>query len=389
MHLVPISAVAHEIRIGMPLRFGVRDQDGNLLLAKDFVVANAKMLDGLMARGVFVDMNELAAAKRPEEAPAQSALEKFIDDWERLHTTLEPVLRAPHLLQDTSVLLDSVTRVITLSEVSPDLLIFLILRHDQTRYGSYGVFHALHVAAVASLIACRLKWSDTQRASLVGAGLTMNLPITDLQGRLAMQRLPLSSVQREQLDRHPGEAAGLLRQIGITDEAWLTAVERHHELPEAHAHPVPPTHPDCMSHALRYIDIFIAKLSARATRLAELPNVAARKLFMQNQTDPLVAAVIKEFGIYPPGCYVKLVSGELAIVTRRGAHANTPVVAALTNTGGYALLEPVRRDTAKPEYAIAEIVGENAVFVRPNWHRLYALCFGRGERPPQNTVLAA
>ena len=144
-----------------------------------------------------------------------------------------------------------------------------------------------------------------------------------------------------------------------------------------------------MSQVLRYIDMFTAKLSARATRFAELPNIAARKLFTQNQADPLAAAVIKEFGIYPPGCYVKLVTGETAIVTRGGSNANTPLVAALTNSDGYALVDPVRRDTSNPEHAVSEIIGENAVFVRPSWSKLHALSFGYGERLRENTPLAA
>jgi len=378
MRLVPLSAVAHEIRIGMPLRFGVRDQDGNMLLAKGFMVASEKTLNGLMARGVFVDMEELDSAKRISETIAENPLDLFIGSWERLQASLGGLLKAPDI-GDAQRLIDSAKRVIGLSDTSPDLLIFLILRHDQTRYNHYGVFHALHVAAVCSLIALRLKWSDADRLSLVGAALSMNLTITELQGSLAVQRQPLTPAQRQQIHAHPTEAANLLRHIGIADEKWLTAVEQHHEIPAGGGYPAQLASPSNLSQVLRYIDMFVAKLSARANRLAELPNIAARKLFTQNNADPLAAVVIKEFGIYPPGCYVKLVSGELAIVTRRGPNANTPLVAALTNADGYALLDPVRRDTAKAEHAVREIVGENEVFVRPSWKKLHALSFGRPE----------
>lgn len=389
MHLVPISTVVHEIKIGMPLRFGVRDQDGNLLLAKGFMVGSEKTLDGLLARGVFVDMDEIDANKRIAEVVAETPLEAFIGSWERLQNSMDGFLRAPQGQTDALRIVECVHRIISLSDSSPDLLIFLILRHEQTRYQNYGVFHALHAAAACSLIARRLKWGDEDRESLVGAGLTMNLTITELQGRLAIQRQPLTEEQREQIQQHPTAAAAALRQLGITDEKWLTAVEQHHEIPAGHGYPAQVQAPSPMSQVLRYIDMFTAKLSARATRLAELPNVAARKLFMQNQGDPLAAVVIKEFGIYPPGCYVKLASGEIAIVTRRGDNANTPMVAALTNTTGYALMDPVRRNTAKPEHAINEIIGENEVFVRPNWSRLHALCFGHAERPNQTPSMTA
>ena len=41
------------------------------------------------------------------------------------------------------------------------------------------------------------------------------------------------------------------------------------------------------------------------------------------------AALIKEFGLYPPGCAVRLKSGEVGMVMRRGETASTPVVAVL------------------------------------------------------------
>ena len=380
MRLVPISTVIHEIRIGMPLRFNVRDRRGSMLLAEGFMVATERTLDGLIERGVFVDMEEVEAADKV--LPPITSMETFIESWHDLQTGLRGFLAGEGVDPDPRFIKRCITQLTQLSDRSPDLLIFLILRYDQSFYSDYGVFHSLQVAAVCSLIAVRLKWSDADRESLMGAALTMNITITDLQGELASQvRQGMTDEQREHMMAHPIEAAALLRQIGITDENWLTAVEQHHEVSDGSGYPAQLGKPSIMSQVLRYIDIFVTKLSSRATRLAELPDLAARQLFLENHADPLAAVVIKEFGIYPPGCYVKLASGEIAIVTRRGPHANTPMVAALTNPDGYALTEPVRRDTAKSEYAVSEIIGENAVFIRPSWTQLHAMSFG-SERAP-------
>jgi len=375
MRLVPISTVIHEIRIGMPLRFNVRDRRGSMLLAEGFMVASERTLDGLIERGVFVDMEEIEAADKV--LPPVTSMEVFIESWEDLQTGLRSFLADEGADPDARFIKRCITQIGQLSDRSPDLLLFLILRYDQSLHSDYGVFHALEVAAVCSLIAVRLKWSEADRESLVGAALTMNITITDLQGELASQvRQGVTDVQHEKILAHPIEAAALLRKIGITDENWLAAVEQHHEKSGGGGYPANLGNPSTMAQVLRYIDMFVSKLSSRATRLAELPNLAARQLFLENHADPLAAVVIKEFGIYPPGCYVKLASGEIAIVTRRGPHANTPVVAALTNPDGYALSEPVRRDTSKSAYAVSEIIGENAVFVRPSWTKLHAMSFG-------------
>jgi len=59
MHLVPIATVAHAIQVGAPLRFGVRDRNGNLLLAKGVLVTSVNIRVRLVTRGFFVDREEL------------------------------------------------------------------------------------------------------------------------------------------------------------------------------------------------------------------------------------------------------------------------------------------------------------------------------------------
>ena len=80
--------------------------------------------------------------------------------------------------------------------------------------------------------------------------------------------------------------------------------------------------------------------------------------------------------MYPPGCFVKLVSGEIAIVVKRGASVVTPWVAALTTPSGAALIEPQPRDTRQRDCAIAAVVGANTVAVRVAPQQLMALALG-------------
>jgi hypothetical protein len=84
-------------------------------------------------------------------------------------------------------------------------------------------------------------------------------------------------------------------------------------------------------------------------------------MFMQDPTHPITTALVREFGIYPPGCYVRLVGGELGIVVQRGPTVTTPIVACLTTTRGAALGTPLRVDTSIRRYAILAVVGEGSV----------------------------
>jgi hypothetical protein len=115
---------------------------------------------------------------------------------------------------------------------------------------------------------------------------------------------------------------------------------------------------------VRFADTFIAMHSERAGRGALPARQVARELYTQSAANPLAALVIKEFGIFPPGCYVRLASGETAVVVKRGADAAKPHVAALLNRKGDPMAVPAHRDTSGVEHAVIESVPAKAVRVR-------------------------
>jgi len=100
-----------------------------------------------------------------------------------------------------------------------------------------------------------------------------------------------------------------------------------------------------------------------ATRSGLPAARAVRSAFAEAGDDPIVAAVVKELGQFPPGTYVKLAKGELAVVVARGETASRPVVKALINKQGEALPEPIRRDCANAENAIVNTLPANQVRV--------------------------
>jgi hypothetical protein len=368
MKLLPLSDLKDRLAPGHPLPWGVRDAAGRLLLGRGHPLGSDDMLAALLARGVFVDAEEAGVSASAEPASTATAQPPAaatpFERWDRLCANLGPLLLNPSERMFLQRLREASAHVHALSESNTDLLLFLILRQDHGRFESYGVTHALHVACVCSLLAQRLGWDRSDQERVIGAALTMNVSMLALQGTLARQAAPLTRRQRELIDDHPIQAARLLRMAGLDDDAWLAAVEDHHERKGGGGYPRNRAEPGTMSQLLRLTDQFTAKHSARATRPALPAQLAARQFFIENPGDPLAALLIKEFGIYPPGCLVRLVSGELAIVVRRGRSANAPLVATLTNGQGRALLAPELRDTSRSAFAIASSVPEPTPRVR-------------------------
>jgi hypothetical protein len=150
-------------------------------------------------------------------------------------------------------------------------------------------------------------------------------------------------------------------QAGIRDDDWLQAVARHHEQEDGSGYPTGRRDVGDLASLVRRADVYTAKLASRVHRDALLADQAGRQMFMQDPGHPMTAALVKEFGIYPPGSYVRLASGETGVVVQRGPTVTTPVVACLTSARGTALTTPLRVDTAIARHAIQCVVGEGSV----------------------------
>ena len=117
----------------------------------------------------------------------------------------------------------------------------------------------------------------------------------------------------------------------------------------------------------------MAKISPRTDRPPVPIQEAERQLFAETGGSAIAAAVIKEFGIYPPGDFVQLKSGELAVVVRRGAAVNTPTAAAITDRKGMPIVGTNMRDTARPEFAVAGPSPDQKLVLRVPPERLFGL----------------
>jgi hypothetical protein len=368
MQLLPLQEVASQIKPGLPLAWGIRDGNGKLLLARGHRVTDVAMLNTLLARGMFVDAAEMRSAMSSHSATKPR--EGFFGRWRLSSARLNTLLTTtPSELR--TALAEMVDVLIALADRYPDKVLFQILRHDQTKLNSYGVSHSLHSAAVCCLSARRMGWDDARRRTLVAAAMSMNVSMIELQGRLAVQAAPPNPDQRAAIDDHPLRSAEMLRAAGVDCPQWLAAVEQHHELADGGGYPRRLTDVGELAQALHYADVFTAKLSARSSRAPLMPNVAARQMFTDSAGHPLAAALIKEFGMYPPGCFVRLASGEIAIVIHRGETVATPVVACLTNAAGQAMMRPQRRETTDKANAIVALVADADVMVRVPWETLY------------------
>ena len=370
MQCSPLAAVKHRLLVGRPLPFNVRDSDKTLLLARGHVVESGPQLEALFARGALVDIAELrSAAEAVREAPA----EQLPGLWRESLTRLNAVMFDSAKEGFIDALEEATPAVLALVDRDPDLAIFQVLRQDGNDHVQYGCTHSTHAAITALLVAQRLGWTEADAQRAFKAALTMNVSMLELQGELATQFRPVSDEQREAIRAHPAFSVRMLELSGVTDREWLRAVAEHHETPDGKGYPAGLREVCDTAALIRRADIYTAKLSPRASRAAMAADQAGRAMFMQDPGHPMTAALVKEFGVYPPGCLVRLASGESGIVVRRGPTVTTPVVAVLLSTSGQTLAAPQRRDTSQSQHAIVGIVDAHAGLAKVAPETLLAL----------------
>jgi HD domain len=369
MNLEPLSLHRERFALDRPTPFSIYDAGGRLLLARGHRFDGAGQLEKLIDRDARVDPREFAD---PADRIARARTDQLPAFWDEHLGEMGRLLRSPPD-GDFTRSLDRASRpLLALIERDPDLAILQTVRAEAEHGGasSYASRHAVHTATAACLAATRLGWPDAQKQCVVRAALTMNLSMAELQNRLVTQVSPVTPLQRAEIQSHPERSATLLEMAGVTDRDWLEAVRQHHEEDGGTGYPHRPAKVNDVARLVHSADCFTAKLSPRLRRQPLLADAAARQQFQAGRGDVMTAALIKEFGLYPPGCAVRLKSGEVGLVMRRGESASTPRVAVLGDRSGGLLPEPAQRDTSRAEFSIAAVIPLSGLKLRVGLEKL-------------------
>ncbi len=395
MNLVPMPSSA--IRLRAPLPFSVYDATGRLLLAKGSVVMSEAQRLHLIQRGGHIDeaeseqfqralagklddlmrqnvpLKQLATAT-PDHINAPVVPERPSDPvtiWSELQVRASALLREPQREEWLPRMLKLQADVADQVDSDADGALFILIQSTSTEVRSYSATHALLVTVVCDLAARHLTaWPESLREPLRCAALSMNLAMTHLQDRLSQQEMLLNPEQRKHVHNHPAQAAALLKTLGVQDPLWLGAVASHHSGQPGPLGDKPQA--EQLGRLIQRCDIFSARLSARGKRKGLSATAAAQAIYTDEvkQPDEAGGAILKAVGLYPPGSFVRLGNGEVALVLARGRRANEPVAASIVGRDGLALGEPVLRDTRLPQFNTTGGVAPHEVKVMINMERM-------------------
>ncbi len=345
-----------EIFVGKALAWSTYDRNGRLLLQRGETIASRRQLEILLRRGLYRHDNDHARDDPSQSEAPVSPFELLGDLRQRIAALTGAIVRAQPESRDRADRL--INDLQSLCDRAPDAALGSIHLFKDAHY---SVCHPLHSAILCELIGKRISFDDARRKSVIGAALTQNVAMSELQDRLRRQRETVTATQRTAINAHPEGSVDMLRRAGIDDSVWLAAVAQHHERMDGSGYPQQLSG-EAIAYEARLLavtDRYTAMVSEREYRTAFPAKTALRHFFDANQQQfdaQFGVMLIKELGIYPPGSWVRLANGEIGIVLKRTANATQPKVATLVGANGSAYVRPMRRETDSEKFRICDVI---------------------------------
>ena len=308
------------------------------------------------------------------ESSSANEYEELLAQWGDLQSSLAFLLRRPEQVTDFPSKMrqcDQWLQEMVAHDV--DSTLYLIFQLASSNGTGYSASHALVCATLCHILAQELGLPRNERDSLVRAAFTMNIGMTALQDELAERAEPITAQQQEAINRHAEKGMAMLEHVGVADDLWLDSVAYHHAPQRDRARePLKNLQPEeRLTHILASVDRYAAFISPRKSRAGRSATDSVRALVGQEkneQRDEVSYTLVRAVGLCPPGTFVRLDNGDVAIVLRRSDKTNHPLVASLQDNTGNHRSQPRLYQTASGKPRIQSALARNAVTVELN-HR--------------------
>lgn len=306
----------------------------------------------------------------------QTEYEDLLGLWSDLEAGLGVLLGSPASIQEFEQRVWQYDRWMqTLLERDADVGLYLLFQLATNSSVGYSASHALICSVLSHLIAGELKLGMDERNSLVHAALTMNIGMTALQDELALQTDPLTPPQQEAIRAHAARGSQMLARLGVTDALWLEVVSGHHEDASDKVDlRLLPARQRLIS-ILRVVDRYAAMISPRKSREGRSTTESVRSIMSSAApyNDAVGHALVRAVGLCPPGTYVRMEDGSIAVVVRRNAGTSQPHVAIVTDAAGETLPRPRLHASALGRPALKSALASALVRQRFNHHLVLQL----------------
>jgi HD-GYP domain-containing protein (c-di-GMP phosphodiesterase class II) len=306
----------------------------------------------------------------------EAEYEDLLSLWSDLEAGLGVILTSPFSIDEFEQRIWQYDRWMTnLLERDADVGLYLLFQLATNSSAGYSTSHALISSVLCHLIAEQLGLSARERDTVVHAALTMNIGMTAVQDTLALQSEKLNQTQLDVIRAHAAKGSMMLANLGVSDALLVEVVSAHHD------EQTDKTELDALAphkrliRILQVVDRYAAMISPRKSREGRSATESVRSIMSSNAgySDEVGHALIRAVGLCPPGTYVRLDDGSMAVVMRRSKKPNLPHVAVISNPQGETLHQPRLHRTSVSRPAIQAALAASVVRMHLNHHLILQL----------------
>lgn len=231
------------------------------------------------------------------------------------------------------------------------------------KYDPYTYSHSITTSLFALAYARHLgiTGEDLHRVAL--AGLLHDIGKVRTAEKIIKKPGALTPEELEIMQKHPVLSEELLRELGNVDDETCKIVLYHHIRFDGTGYPKlrNDEKPHPLSKIISLADCYDALTTTRPYQKSRHPGDAIRiirRLVGKAYAPETVADFVTMIGAYPVGDFVRLASGEIAIVTKlNDLDATSPAVWIVQDAAGKRIDPPLLCDLSSPEASGREITG--------------------------------
>ncbi len=351
-----------DVRVGMYLE-DVCNEKGVLLLSNHIAVSTTAQIEGLKRRGVTsVVINvkkgrDVEGAKEAtvrvltdtEQSNREAAYYLELDNAKQIHA--EVVSSARKVLKSIKANVDfqiKPIREVAESMVSsvmrnPDALVSLT---QIKGFDEYTYTHSVNVGILMTSLAKEMGYAGETLSEIGMGGLLHDIGKMRVPESILNKPGKLTDSEFAVIKRHPEFGLEIIcTKSGVPDIA-KKIIGQHHERFNGKGYPLGLSGPRIHEVALMsaVADVYDALTSDRVYKEAWTPQKALAVIFHGCDVDysrKIVEMFTRHLGIYPVGSFIRLINGEMGIVTKidRG-HLLAPQMLILFDTQGKPLSSP-------------------------------------------------
>lgn len=294
--------------------------------------------------------------KRSEAQEQETDLQKLINLKDEYRSIKDDFLKEDNASYSEKIM-DISTQLQIMCEQNADLILaYFQLNHED----DYEVIQPLYTGVISEVIGSKKIADKNERIAIIAGALTHDIGMHTLKDIVSNRAVPLTPDQLADLKLHPLRAIKYLRSAGVTNDTWIKSVQQHHERLDGSGYPHGLKDQDISLGAkiIAIADIFIAMTKPHANREGAIAKQALTELFSsrgEKVDNELTQMFIRDMGLFPPGSVVKLINGDIALVTHRGKTATQPIVQSIIGPRGAPFEKPIPRNTSHNAFTIKDL----------------------------------